>query len=158
MYCCERCNANHEGSYGSGRFCSVICAHSRGDSVNFRQAMKARDWRIPQEARERGYEILRSNNLRKYQETDFVALSWHLKKRTVLIEQDRRCLHCGLNEWQGKPLVIEIDHIDGNNKNDARSNLRGLCPNCHSQTPTWKKRKSTVVAQLVEAIDSESIQ
>ena len=44
------------------------------------------------------------------------------------------CLDCGQGPvWNGKTLVIEIDHIDGDWKNNLLSNLRFLCPNCHSQ-------------------------
>ena len=53
------------------------------------------------------------------------------------------CEECGIKEWNGKPIVLQMHHIDGNSKNNSISNLRLLCPNCHSQTETFanKKRK-----------------
>ena len=48
-----------------------------------------------------------------------------------------KCSCCEINSWQGKPLTLQIDHIDGDNSNNDLSNLRYLCPNCHTQTPTW---------------------
>ena len=60
------------------------------------------------------------------------------RRRTVIEEQKDCCLRCGLDEWLGERLVLELDHIDGNNANNVRSNLRALCPNCHSLTPTWR--------------------
>ena len=63
----------------------------------------------------------------------------HLKRR--LLEEGvlaNRCAWCGLGpEWNGRPLVLVLDHINGV-KNDHRpKNLRLLCPNCNSQTPTF---------------------
>jgi 5-methylcytosine-specific restriction endonuclease McrA len=50
------------------------------------------------------------------------------------------CTECGLSDWRGKKLSLELDHIDGNPKNNERSNLRVLCPNCHCITSTWRGR------------------
>jgi len=48
------------------------------------------------------------------------------------------CLWCGIGpEWNGEPLTLQLDHIDGDNTNNLQENLRILCPNCHSQTDTW---------------------
>ncbi len=47
------------------------------------------------------------------------------------------CECCKLFEWLGKPISLHLDHIDGDNTNNLLSNLRWLCPNCHSQTETY---------------------
>lgn len=50
---------------------------------------------------------------------------------------------CGITGlWNGKLLNLHLDHIDGDNKNNSLENLRFLCPNCHSQTDTYKGRNS----------------
>lgn len=51
-----------------------------------------------------------------------------------------RCDECGIAEWNKKPLTIEIDHVNGNHTDNRKENLRWLCPNCHSQTPTYRSR------------------
>lgn len=53
------------------------------------------------------------------------------------------CSECGLGSvWNGKPITLQLDHIDGDNLNNLVSNLRILCPNCHTQTPTYCRNKN----------------
>jgi hypothetical protein len=53
------------------------------------------------------------------------------------------CDICGIaDEWCGKPLTIEIDHINGIHTDNTPENLRWLCPNCHSQTDTYRTNHS----------------
>lgn len=52
-----------------------------------------------------------------------------------------KCESCGIDDnWNGSPLTIEIDHINGIHTDNRRENLRWLCPNCHSQTKTYRRR------------------
>jgi len=48
-----------------------------------------------------------------------------------------------LDQWNGKKISLHLDHIDGDTQNNRVSNLRFLCPNCHSQTPTYCTNKRT---------------
>lgn len=50
---------------------------------------------------------------------------------------DQRCAMCGLVEWCRQPAPLQLDHIDGDRRNNELTNLRILCPNCHAQTPTF---------------------
>ena len=51
------------------------------------------------------------------------------------------CEECGTNSWNNKILECEIDHVDGNRTNHEFSNLKILCPNCHSQTHTFRFKR-----------------
>ncbi|MBS1722765.1 MAG: hypothetical protein JSS66_07205 [Armatimonadetes bacterium] len=54
----------------------------------------------------------------------------------------QECAECKTGAtWNNKPLVLQLDHIDGDNKNNHIDNLRILCPNCHTQTSTFTSRK-----------------
>ncbi len=50
------------------------------------------------------------------------------------------CAECRIDNWNGKTIVLELEHKDGNSTNNKESNVCLLCPNCHSQTPTYKNK------------------
>lgn len=59
--------------------------------------------------------------------------------RAYLVEHRAyECSECQQDEtWNGRKLTLQMDHIDGNPRNNRLDNVRWLCPNCHSQTETW---------------------
>lgn len=88
----------------------------------------------------------------------FNELTIARKRSRILKEQNYSCLSCGHNEWMDNPLILELDHIDGDTRNNERDNLRCLCPNCHSQTPTWKGRdKKTGIKKYPDEVYVEAI-
>ena len=72
--------------------------------------------------------------------------------RSPLLELGRsqECEECGLGlHWNGKPLVLQLDHIIGLHHDYRPENLRFVCPNCHSQTVNFAVR-NRVYADVVE--------
>lgn len=77
-----------------------------------------------------------------------VILVRHNRAHRTRTSQLRRALHeigvpemcaeCGTGPvWQGRPMTLEVDHVNGDWRDDRAANLRLLCPNCHAVTDTW---------------------
>lgn len=161
---CENCETEHNGSYGSGRFCTKTCARgfstkTKRQEINkkvsetlkgrpthttngFKKGFDSRRKKFSEEERLKGVKVRLSNIQTFYLTASWDELPLAEKRRRVLKEQNGKCKKCGTNPmWQDEELVLELDHIDGNNKNNDKDNLRILCPNCHSQTPTYRRKK-----------------
>ena len=69
------------------------------------------------------------------------------KLKTLLFKfhiKENKCEKCGISDWYGKPLQCELHHIDGNKYNHKLENLIILCPNCHSQTETFRFKRGKI--------------
>ncbi|MBC9704515.1 MAG: transposase family protein [Enterococcus sp.] len=64
-------------------------------------------------------------------------------KKVILKQRGHQCESCKNTEWLTLPITLELEHIDGDNTNNDYNNLLLLCPNCHSQTKTWRRAKSS---------------
>lgn len=65
---------------------------------------------------------------------NIASLKRRLVRENVL---EYKCAICGINEWLGQEISLQLDHINGVNNDHRVENLRFLCPNCHSQTNTY---------------------
>jgi hypothetical protein len=112
----------------SVRQCAARFGFSRGSwhKAVERGAIRPRDHRIPLD------ELLVVG--RKTSRT-------HLKARLVAAGlKENRCEHCGIREWRGEPLRMQLHHRNGNGLDNRLENLEFLCANCHSLTDTWGGR------------------
>ena len=208
---CEKCNKEHDGKYGSGRFCCQSCSRSYSNHKKTKKSYEQISKKLKGKTTwssgiifpRQNYEIIcetcgniffkeitiRYYNSNRYQKIcircleknsirhkqrgfggnltkeelyeikkkcakessqirleKFSKLSWdeaHIaeKIRRVLKEQDDKCDICKTLNWNNKPLVFQLHHIDGNRFNNSRENLQYLCPNCHSQTDNFNSKK-----------------
>mgnify|MGYP000908513070 CR=1 FL=1 len=148
---CEYCNNEHNGEYGSGRFCDSRCARGfstreKRKNINEKVSKKLKGRKVggcgtfTDEQRKKGGINSSIKYFEKQLKTPFELLSEKGKRKIILFEQNYCCDICGIkNEWNGKLLVFHLDHINGKKEN-IRKNLRMLCPNCHSQTDTYCSR------------------
>jgi hypothetical protein len=83
-------------------------------------------------------------------------------KNVLIKERGHKCEVCKRSTWNKKPITLELEHKDGDKKNNVKENLLLMCPNCHSQTPTWRRRKTVgkgknyTDEQIIEAIKSST--
>jgi hypothetical protein len=64
-----------------------------------------------------------------------------LKKRLIAEGMKQaRCESCRRDSWEGHPIPLELDHVNGRRDDNRLANLRILCPNCHAQTETYRGR------------------
>lgn len=109
---CLYCNKKYKTSKNStGKYCSTQC------SASYRKNQKIKDWL-------NGKHTPSCSAIRRY-----------LKEL-----KEYKCEICNLSVWNNLPIPLEVDHKDGNHKNNQLDNLRLLCPNCHAQTPTYKAK------------------
>ena len=155
MKLCPKCSTPHEKG---GMYCSRSCANSRNFSAetnekksksnlefyaNFtaderKQLQAKKNLKYDFNAKQKKVQVANLKNSwnRPYEEMAQGAL-----RKRLLHERNNKCEECGTSDqWRGNRLPLELEHIDGNNKNNKFENLKILCPNCHSQTPTFRGR------------------
>jgi len=163
MKICEHvpCKKERLDLYGSGRFCSAICARaysttSKRIEINKKVSLKLQGkWNgygfkkgydsnrkvFTDEERKKAIEKVKLNRRKAYKIMDWLDLPHTERRKRILEEQEGVCLKCKYSRWMGSPLTLELDHKNGNHSDNKRENLRILCPNCHSQTPTYRNKK-----------------
>lgn len=113
---CVNCKESYLSTQKNGKYCSKDC------EVEYKTTKKYR------------YYLNNQEEYEKIVEVKFL-------KRHILKEQNNCCKICEMkNEWNNKPIVFIMDHINGDASNNRRENLRLICPNCDSQLDTYKSK------------------
>ncbi len=121
-------NANGSGAYKSFK---ATCLRLEVDPEDFLD--KTIPWKRGSRRKFTLKEILVENS-------DYKAMS---RLKNILIRKGvltDKCYECGITDWNGKPISLHLDHKNGVNNDNRKRNLHILCPNCHSQTPSYGGR------------------
>lgn len=62
-------------------------------------------------------------------------------KNNLLRNRGIKCELCCRDSWMNESITLELHHIDGDRTNNEPKNLQLLCPNCHSYTDNWRRKK-----------------
>ena len=117
----------------SGREC---CQKFRCSNLTFLHAAKS--GRIVLRPFETHSEDLFTVTSKPYR-SDQVHLKHRLIRERIL---PYRCGQCGISKWNGAIIGLELHHKNGDPCDNKKENLQLLCPNCHTQTPNYRGRKS----------------
>lgn len=147
---CKKCGSEFTPQKGLVNYCSMDCRQSRerpddvrrkiSESVKKNEYLQSDEWkRNSAEANRREDVILKKKQTwvekRDYESAHIGSLKkWYLEDKSG-------CEECGISEWRGKPIVLEVHHKDSDTNNNTFDNFQALCPNCHSLTEGWRGRK-----------------
>ncbi len=165
MKTCPKCNTLHEKS---GKYCCRSCANSRiftaetnekkrNSGLEFYSQFTSEERKQFHAEKMKLYDFdahqkkVQEANRKREWSKPYEEMSHTSVRKRLLHERNHTCEECGIgNEHNGKPLSLELDHKDGNSKNNKIENLRILCPNCHSQTPTHRAKNIKYKRLLLE--------
>lgn len=156
---CEYCLKEHDGTYGSGRFCNKGCScgfstKNKRLEINKKISARLTGRKCPGSGFKKGYDSnrrvgaigvklrakMQEKKVSKIRSRSWNTCSRREKRRRILVEQNESCNKCKLSKWLDEKITLELEHKDGVNTNNARENVELLCPNCHSYTKTWRGR------------------
>jgi 5-methylcytosine-specific restriction endonuclease McrA len=115
MYKCLFCKKECESSrQKKNKYCSIQC------QIEYQYTTRVNEWLT--------------------EGKDWKGMIPNWVRRALAETYGSKCSVCGIDKHNGKEITLEVDHKDGDHTNNFIKNLRLICPNCHSQTPTYKNR------------------
>jgi len=141
---CTQCGSNLTFEQRHNTFCSKSCAAKHNNPMKIKiltnfclhcgKPIKSKYCSLKCQAdyrwANRKQEVLTSNK----------PVNTRTIKKLLLEELGHQCQQCLNTEWNGQPIHLELEHINGDSGDNNRENITLLCPNCHAQTPTYKAK------------------
>ena len=147
---CKKCGKEFNPVKGLVNYCTIECRNSRewSDDDKKKKSISAKNSeKVRESNKNRPKEMWEKIGLKRKEThkqniltSNYEDLSFESLRFRILYEQENKCNRCGLDKWLGQDIILELEHKDGNNKNNVRDNLEMICPNCHSLTETWRGR------------------
>lgn len=110
------------------------------------------------------YQEYRKAKIRVRLEAGDTSFGKRVYKQYLIEKHGYKCWNCGLSEWMGQPIPLEIEHKNGDKRDNRLENLEILCCNCHGLTDTWKGKnmgnplmKTKVKTPIVRILLRESL-
>jgi hypothetical protein len=130
------------------KFCSLSCANShkkvnKGQTYNCIHCHKECNLSSNQQNKFcsnkcQGEYIFLNETLKRYERGEVSERK--VLRKILTYYNGYSCNECKIINWNNKSITLQVDHIDGNASNNILTNIRLLCPNCHTQTDTFSGR------------------
>ena len=146
-FCNTHCSSTYSSSIGRKETNKKISLKLKGrpaTSSSFKKGFDSRRVTLTKEIRDKAIETKRFLREKRIQTLSYEELKSSEKLSFIKFEQSNKCDICRLDTWNKISLTLELHHKDGNKLNNTRENLQFLCPNCHSQTKTYCRKKSSL--------------
>lgn len=148
MYCNYGCGQNYQFRLKNGKY----CCSSRPSGC---PEIKKKNSQATKKVYESGKRKPAKDAYKDLPETSKIRMNWNKDnfsktlfeyggtgshKQALILERGHKCESCGLEEWKNEKIPLELEHNDGDNRNNVKENLKLLCCNCHALTSTWRGR------------------
>jgi hypothetical protein len=136
---CKQCNLPHLYEKRNNKFCSISCATTFNNLLKVKKQFKCLNCDSLLKGKSKKYcGVNCQTKFNLFSSLRDGKISPRRIKKHLIEKHGNKCWTCGITDWNNKKIVMELEHIDGNSENNNLENLSILCPNCHSQTITYK--------------------